>query len=139
MTSNQSSNIQNPVTIPENEDDNATLVSPTTFSSTNSLHSQENSPYPASPVSSLSSHEAQHDEIPSKRNIVPIICILLCVSFIMFMILIIIMINNTGVIYDKDISKIPKNYELSLKRLYSFNSRFDYVINGISTIDSLIN
>src|SRR5436305_11424497 len=116
MTSNQSSNIQNPVTIPENEDDNATLVSPTTFSSTNSLHSQENSPYPASPVSS---HEAQHDEIPSKRNIVPIICILLCVSLIMFMILIIIMINNIGVIYDNDLSNILKNYELRLKILYS--------------------
>lgn len=138
MTSNQSSNIQNPVTIPENEDDDATLVLSTTLSSTNSLHSQENSPYPASPVSSQEAQH-EHDEISSKRNIVPIICILLCVSFIMFMILIIIMINNIGVIYDKDISKLPKNYELSLKRLYSFNSRFDYVINGISTIDSLIN
>jgi hypothetical protein len=114
-------------TIPENEDDETTLVPPTPNSSTNSLHSQGISPYPASQLSSSPSYD---DDFSPQDDGFPTICIIICISLIILLILIIVIINNVGVINDKDISRIPLNYELSLKRIYPFNYRFDYVING---------
>ncbi|CAB5378751.1 unnamed protein product [Rhizophagus irregularis] len=100
MTSSSDIRESQSTTIPESEDGETTLVSPTPDSSTDSLHSQGISPYPASQPPSPSPYD---DDDSSKNN---------------------------GVIHDKDISRIPLNYELSLKRLIPFNSRFDYVIKG---------
>lgn len=131
MTSrNNSSNIREPqsTTIPESEDGETTLVSPTPSSSTNSLHSQGISPYPASQPPSPSPYD--DDDSSSQDDGFPTICVIICISLIILLVIIIVVINNIGVIHDKDISRIPLNYELSLKRLYPFNYRFDYVIKG---------
>src|SRR5688572_25149189 len=108
---------------PEDEDDDTTLV-------------------PTSPPPPYDPYD-HYDGFPSERTEIPdiflYICILICILFIIFSIIIVIVINNMGAIDDRDISRIPLNYELSLKRLYPFNYRFDYVISGIPTVDSLIN
>ncbi|CAB4485019.1 hypothetical protein RhiirA5_396313 [Rhizophagus irregularis] len=127
MTSSSDIRESQSTTIPESEDGETTLVSPTPDSSTDSLHSQGISPYPASQPPSPSPYD---DDDSSKNNGFPTICVIICISLIILLIIIIIVINNIGVIHDKDISRIPLNYELSLKRLIPFNSRFDYVIKG---------
>ncbi|CAG8536542.1 7902_t:CDS:2 [Rhizophagus irregularis] len=108
MTSSSDIRESQSTTIPESEDGETTLVSPTPDSSTDSLHSQGISPYPASQPPSPSPYD---DDDSSKNNGFPTICVII-------------------LIHDKDISRIPLNYELSLKRLIPFNSRFDYVIKG---------
>ncbi|RIA87462.1 hypothetical protein C1645_827737 [Glomus cerebriforme] len=131
---NNSSIIKEPqsttITIPgNNDDDDTTLVSHSPSPSTNSLHSREISPYRASSPS----YGIQHDDFSLQHDRFPLICILICLSLTIFIILIVLIINNMGVIDDNDISRIPLNYELSLKRLIPFNDRFDYVINRIPT------
>ncbi|GBB93942.1 hypothetical protein RclHR1_02260007 [Rhizophagus clarus] len=127
---NNSSNIKESqsTAIPVKDDDETTLVSPTP--STHSLHSQ---PYPAYPISQPQSPtpSSYDDDFSSQDNDgLPPICICICISFVIIMILVIIYANNMGVITDKDISRIPLNYELSLKRIFSFNYRYDFVIKG---------